>query len=136
MNQTVTANISGIIYHIDVDAYEQLKAYLNKIRSYFKDAEESKEIMADIEARIAELFNANISNEKQVISEKNVKDMIDIMGRPEQYFDEEEKTSQDQDKGSDKFKSETNDFKSPRRLFRDPDDRVLGGVASLMDHYS
>ena len=135
MNQTVTANISGIIYHIDVDAYEQLKAYLNKIRSYFKDAEESKEIMTDIEARIAELFNSNISNENQVISEKNVKDMIDIMGRPEQYFDEEEKTSQDQDKGSDKFKSETNDFKSPRRLFRDPDDRVLGGVASGIGAY-
>ena len=57
MNQTVTINISGIVFHIEVDAYEQLKNYLNKIKSYFNNSQEREEIMADIEARIAELFN-------------------------------------------------------------------------------
>ena len=51
MNQTVTINISGIVFHIEVGAYDQLKSYLNKIKSYFKNSEECDEIMTDIEAR-------------------------------------------------------------------------------------
>ena len=65
MNQTVTINISGIVFHIDVEAYEELKKYLNKIKSYFKNSEESEEIMMDIEARIAELFSEKITSENQ-----------------------------------------------------------------------
>ena len=57
MNQTVTINIGGIVFHIEIDAYEELKNYLNKINSDFNDSQESEEIMADIESRIAELFN-------------------------------------------------------------------------------
>ncbi|MCB0409359.1 MAG: hypothetical protein KDD29_04020, partial [Flavobacteriales bacterium] len=57
MNQTVTVNISGIVFHIEVDAYDKLKNYLNKIKSYFDNSEERDEIMMDIESRIAELFS-------------------------------------------------------------------------------
>ena len=85
MNQTVTVNISGIVFHIEVDAYEELKKYLNKIRSYFKNSEECEEIMTDIEARIAELFNEKITSENQVISSNDVEEVVTIMGKPEQY---------------------------------------------------
>ena len=96
MNQTVTINISGIVFHIDVEAYEELKKYLNKIKSYFKNSEESEEIMMDIEARIAELFNEKITSENQVIQSKDVVEVITIMGKPEQYVDEEEEQQEHQ----------------------------------------
>jgi len=127
MNQTVTVNISGIVFHIEVDAYEKLKNYLNKIRSYFKNSEECNEIMADIESRIAELFNQNINSESQVISSKEVEEVITIMGKPEQYLDEDEEEQSN-------YKSEKT-FRSAKKLFRDSEDRMLGGVASGISLY-
>jgi hypothetical protein len=88
MNKTHTINISGIIFHIDENAYEKLKGYLNTIRSYFKDSESREEIMTDIEARIAEIFTGRINNAKQVILMADVDHMIAIMGNPEVFKNE------------------------------------------------
>lgn len=133
MNQTVTINISGIVFHIDVDAYESLKKYLNKIKSYFKNAEESEEIMMDIEARIAELFSEKITSDNQVIQSKDVEEVITVMGKPEQYLDEDEEP-QDHSK-QESFSSNQKNYSSNKKLFRDPDDRMIGGVAAGLAAY-
>jgi phage shock protein PspC (stress-responsive transcriptional regulator) len=133
MNQTVTINISGIVFHIEVDAYEELKKYLNKIKSYFKNSEEREEIMMDIEARIAELFSEKISSDNQVIQAKDVFAIIVIMGKPEQYIDEDE-AEQEQPKQENFSSNEKNDS-SEKKLFRDPDDRMIGGVAAGLAAY-
>ncbi len=128
MNKTVTANISGIIFHIELDAYEMLNQYLNTIRKYFHDSDGSDEIMADIESRIAELFKEGMEAGKEVIIKQNIQKVIEIMGEPEQYMDED---------AQDNFQStETtgSNFKS-RKLFRDPDDNVIGGVCSGLSYY-
>jgi phage shock protein PspC (stress-responsive transcriptional regulator) len=130
MNQTVTVNISGIVFHIEVDAYEELKKYLNKIRSYFKNSEECEEIMTDIEARIAELFNEKITSDNQVISSSYVEEVVSIMGKPEQYIDEDEE-EQEQPKSNQR----TYNYNTAKKLFRDPDDRLIGGVASGISSY-
>ena len=57
MNKTIIINISGIIFHIEEDAYEKLKAYMTEVKSYFIKSEDSFEIVSDIENRIAELFS-------------------------------------------------------------------------------
>lgn len=128
MNQTVTVNISGIVFHIEVDAYEELKKYLNKIKSYFKNSEECDEIMTDIEARIAELFNEKITSDSQVIQSKDVDEVITVMGKPEQYVDEDEEDQEN-------FSSNQRTYSSAKKLFRDPDDRMIGGVASGIAAY-
>ena len=129
MNQTVTANISGVVFHIDVDAYERLNRYLDKIKSYFRNSEESEEIMSDIEARIAELFSAKITGQNQVISVKDVLHVMEVMGKPEQFIDGE-------DKEQESFSSSSATYKrTSKRLFRDPDDRVIGGVSSGIGAY-
>ncbi len=133
MNQTVTINISGIVFHIDVDAYEALKKYLNKIKSYFKNSEESEEIMMDIEARIAELFSEKITSENQVIQAKDVAEVIVIMGKPEQYVDEDE--AQDEHPKEDDSSSKKSSSSSSKKIFRDPDDRMIGGVSSGLAAY-
>lgn len=128
MNQTVTINISGIIFHIEIDAYEDLKIYLNKIKSYFKNSEECEEIMTDIEARIAELFSTKISDANQVILKKDVEEIIAIMGKPEQYIDEDEENINEETK-------KTYTSSKDKKVFRNPDERTLGGVCSGLAAY-
>lgn len=135
MNKTVTANISGVVFHIETNAYEKLHQYLNTIRNYFIDSDGTDEIMADIEARIAELFKENLGNGKEVITQQNVQKVIEVMGEPEQYMDpdsSEEYTSGNFNYYSSKEKS--NQFKS-RKLYRDPDDNMLGGVCAGLGYY-
>lgn len=139
MNKTVTINISGIIFHIEEDAYERLSKYLNTIKSYFKDSDGRDEIMADIEARIAELLREKVSNVKQVVMMNDVDHVISVMGKPEDYTGE---ASDEGDTGRENTSSATNeddfiDFskKKRRRVFRDPDDKVIGGVCSGIASY-
>ena len=128
MNQTVTVNISGIVFHIEVDAYDTLKTYLNKIKSCFHNSEEREEIMMDIESRIAELFSNMMDDKNQVIVMHNVEEVISIMGKPEEYLT-------DEDEENVPPHTEERKFRSDKKLFRDPDDRVLGGVASGIASY-
>ncbi len=132
MNKTVTANISGIVFHIESQAYEQLHQYLTTIRNYFHDSDGKDEIMADIESRIAELFRESLQNGREVITKAEVQRVVEIMGEPEQYMDEDHEsykhsTSQEESGNRQKIKS--------KKLFRDPDDKVLGGVCSGLGHY-
>lgn len=125
MNKTVTANISGIIFNVEEEAYQKLGQYLNTIRSYFKNSEGNEEIMADIEARVAELFQERISGTKQVIVMKDVEEVIAIMGQPEQYIDE------DLDEEASSSGSESagaGSSRKTRRIFRNPDNHIIGGV--------
>jgi len=130
MNKTVTANISGVVFHIESTAYDTLHNYLNTIRTYFRDSEGKDEIMADIEARIAELFKEHLDEGKEVITADHVKQVVSVMGEPEQYMDEVD--PEDINSGSSSGKKEA--FYS-KKLYRDPDDTVLGGVCSGVGHY-
>jgi phage shock protein PspC (stress-responsive transcriptional regulator) len=127
MNQTLTVNISGMVFHIEVDAYDTLKNYLNKIKSYFNNSEEREEIMLDIESRIAELFSGMMNEKNEVIKALDVEKVIEIMGKPEQYISEDEEQTQE-------FTNETS-IKGDKKLFRNSDDRLLGGVCSGLGAY-
>lgn len=133
MNRTITMNLSGIIFHIEEDAYEQLNRYLSTIRSYFSHSDGRDEIMNDIESRIAEMLQEKVSKNKQAVLMQDVEQVIAVMGKPEDFAGEagEERTEQK--------KSEPatgNNFSSKRRrVFRDTDDKILGGVCSGIGTY-
>ena len=92
MNKTVTINLSGIVFHIDEEAYQELGRYLAAIKSSFKNTEGGEEIIADIESRIAEIFKEKLTkNNIQVINMLDVKEVISIMGKPEEYTETENK---------------------------------------------
>ena len=128
MNKTVTVNIGGIVFHIDENAYEKIKHYLESIRSHFTTADGRDEIMQDIEARIAEMFQERVKDSKQVVTLSDVDEVTSLMGRPEQFAGSEEKQKE--------VESEP-EFTGPvkRRLFRNPDDKMLGGVSSGIANY-
>lgn len=131
MNKTVTINISGIIFHIEEDAYDNLSRYLSTIKGYFSTTDGGNEIMSDIEARIAELLQARINPGKQVILMSDVDQVMNIMGKPEDFGAEPSAGNQKQDQEEAAYEQE----KVKRRLFRDPEQRVIGGVCSGLAAY-
>lgn len=64
MNRTITINLSGIVFHIDENAYDKLKQYLEKLKSHFSSTQGNDEIIHDIESRIAEMFSEKVSEAK------------------------------------------------------------------------
>ncbi|MFN8715287.1 MAG: PspC domain-containing protein [Bacteroidota bacterium] len=134
MNKTVTINISGIIFHIEEDGFQVLQNYLHLLRTRFSREEGCDEIMADIEARIAELFKAKIGGSKEVIVKADVDEMIAIMGSPESFTDEEQAGNTAGGTAQPNAGSSSRGY-SRRRLFRDPDDRIVGGVCTGLGHY-
>lgn len=134
MKKTLTINIIGIVFHIDEDAYEKLKNYLSKISSHFSHDESGHEIVNDIESRIAELFSSKISAEKNVIDEKMVDQIIEIMGLPEEFSESEENADNEKEKTiSQEFQKVT--IQKNKKLYRDPDSRLIAGVCSGLSHY-
>lgn len=129
MNKTVTINISGIIFHIEEDAYDSLSRYMQTIKGYFSSTDGGNEIMGDIEARIAELLQSRINAGKQVILMNDVEHVMGIMGKPEEFGGENKSETKHEEEpvyGKEKIK---------RRLFRNPDDKAIGGVCSGLAAY-
>ncbi|MFL0081111.1 PspC domain-containing protein [Tenacibaculum maritimum] len=127
MNKTININLGGFFFHIDETAYQKLKRYLDAIAlSLSNDPQGKDEIIADIEARISELLLERITDARQVVNNTDIDDIITIMGQPEDYTDTEDTFT---DSSSSKRKTNV------RKLFRDGNDKFLGGVASGLSHY-
>ncbi|MBC2845773.1 PspC domain-containing protein [Winogradskyella flava] len=129
MNKTVNINLAGIFFHIDEDAYLKLSRYLEAIKRSFTDSQGRSEIIADIEARISELFSERIQNEKQVVGIKLVDEVITIMGQPEDYLVDDE-IFEDEPKSQRSYES-----RPTKKLYRDTDNSYVGGVAAGLSHY-
>ncbi len=129
MNKTIIINISGAIFHIEEDAYEVLKSYMTEVKRHFGLSADSFEIVTDIENRIAELFSEILKRDmKQVITLPDVEAIITQMGRPVDF--------DLPDNAEPAATEETESIKNPnRKLYRDGDDKVLGGVCSGLAHY-
>lgn len=124
MKKTFTINISGTLFHIEEDAYEKLQGYLIKLKSHFGNTQEGREIVADIEMRIAELFTEKGKGENKVIINEWVDEVISTMGTPEDF-----KAQEGEEVGA-SFTA-----KRKRRLYRNGDNRVFAGVCSGLAVY-
>lgn len=125
MNKTIIINISGTIFHIEEDAYEKLKVYMTEVKLYFSKSEDSFEIISDIENRIAELFLEIINAEsKEVIVIKDVDNVIRTMGQPDEF-----------EKDIEEEINNINQTTIKKRLYRNPDDKIAGGVCSGIAAY-
>ncbi|MGB3585619.1 MAG: PspC domain-containing protein, partial [Tunicatimonas sp.] len=139
MKRNISINISGIIFHVEEDGYELLRNYLDAITSYFSNYEDSKEITDDIESRIAEIFLKKLNSAKQVITKEDVAGVVATMGSVEDfaaqdYGEEEAYTFADAGTQTDNrtFREEPEEG---RRLYRDTQRKILGGVAAGVAHY-
>lgn len=134
MNRTITINISGSVFNIDEDAYDKLKNYLTSVSEYFNKENGGHEIIFDIESRIAELFSERISESQNVINLTMVDEVISVMGSPEEFSSNDENASQEKSSNNNPVYPRSYNTKA-KKLYRDPDSRVIGGVCSGLAHY-
>ncbi len=128
MNKTININLGGIFFHIDESAYQKLKDYLSAIRRSLSDDPNGRdEIINDIETRIGELLSEKVKDVRQVINEADIDEVVEIMGKPEDYMVDDEIFS---DEGY-----SNKQYKRSKKLYRDGDDKFLGGVSSGIAHY-
>ncbi|WP_288669491.1 PspC domain-containing protein [uncultured Bacteroides sp.] len=126
MKKTLTVNLGGTVFHIDEDAYRLLDNYLSNLKIHFRKEAGADEIIDDIERRISELFAEKLTAGSQVITITDVEEVIARMGKPE-----------DMEAENDSELSVGNATRTTihRRLYRNPDDKLLGGVISGMAAY-
>lgn len=122
MTQVETININGVVFEIDGDAFVSLEVYLDSLSRHFEHLQGGEEIIADIEARIAELFTERQGGKKRLITVDDVRDVTETLGSLSDIAD----TGEDEEDSSSEAKSD----RSSRRLYRNLDDRIVGGVAS------
>ncbi len=127
MKQTLTVNLNGIVFHIDDDAYHLLKDYLADVAAHLGDGADVAEIIADVEARIGEVFSEKLAAErKQVVTLAMVEHIMAMLGKPADYADGEVQAepaaAKQRRRGS-------------RRLYRDTDRAILGGVLAGASAY-
>ena len=127
MNKTVNINLGGLFFHIDEDAFQKLNRYFDAIKRSLSNSSGQDEIMKDIEMRISEIFTENKEADKHVINLKDVDAMIAVMGQPEDYRIEEE--------GESTQSNFNTNSKSSKKLYRDIDKNILGGVSAGLGHY-
>lgn len=136
MKKNININFFGTLYAIDEDAYELLNRYINDIKKYFSGKEGGEEISDDIEHRIAEVMQELKAEGKEPISIELVKEIIARIGKPEELCnatDEEEgENSSKAHRGKDWFTKHI----SKKKLYRNPDDKMLCGVLSGIGCYA
>jgi phage shock protein PspC (stress-responsive transcriptional regulator) len=136
MKKNISINISGIIFHIEEDGYDQLKEYLESINRYFSTFDDSLEIIADIETRIAELFLAKLKEGKQVIGLEDVEELIATMGSIKDFQAAEEDSGYTAPvKQTKEEKEEEGEPLFSKKLYRDNNRKLLGGVLAGIAYY-
>ncbi|MBG49640.1 MAG: hypothetical protein CML05_15240 [Pseudozobellia sp.] len=129
MNKTININLANMLFHMDEEAYNKMQRYLESVKRSFANTPGSEEILADIEARIAELFSEKLENERQVITVKEVDQVIAIMGQPEDYMVDEDMFEDEPISGKQKAP------KRAKKFYRDTDHKYIAGVSSGLGHY-
>lgn len=122
MNEIKKCSISGIAFVFEKVAYNRLSVYIDSLKRAYKDNPESDEIIADIEARIAELILSAQSDQTQTVCLPLVENIIAQLGSAEDITGDEDTVP-------------TTDTRIARRLYRDMENSKLGGVCSGLGKY-
>ena len=155
MKEVMNIGIGGKSFVVETSAYEILRDYLELFSSKIKPGE-SSEVMEDIESRIAELCSENISAYKNVVTESIVVKIVTQLGLPN---GESYRPFQGAAAGAAKgatgastgtsagaagaysgaagaaYSAGAEEQRVPKKLFRDSDDKMIGGVCSGLGFY-
>lgn len=129
MKKTLTINLSGLVFNIDEDAYQKLKNYLDSIAIHFANDIGKEEIIADIENRFAEEFNQKRTGSKEAITLEDVESVMKTLGSIEDFSSEKNENAHAENA------QEAGQNSRSRRLYRDTDNAMLGGVAAGIANY-
>ena len=140
MKKTSIFNLGGNACYIDEDAAEVLKNYLDSLRKHFGESASTNEVMNDIEMRLWEIFNEHKRYGMQVVSMQEVDEAIAVLGK----VDDKESDTKEAATNNSRDNVNNNGASAPlypeedfikKKLFRNPDDKIIGGVASGLGTY-
>jgi len=139
MKKVININFQGRILPIEEMAYEDLKQYIESLRTYFEQEEGKDEIINDIECRVAELCEDRLKKGAVCITEQDIDLIITSIGRPADF------EAQDGFEANTTTNAGTNQAQSnaqnadgqtyQKRLYRDEQNKVLGGVCAGIANY-
>ena len=115
MKKTVNVAIGGCSFIIDEDAYNVMSEYLENFKGAHESSSASNDVMDELETRIADLLKQKMAG-REVVNLKIVEEIIGQVGYPEGYKEVNNTNNEN--------------MSAPKRLFRDPDDKKIGGVCS------
>ena len=129
MNPTINVNIGGQPFIIDESAFNKLQEYLDVIEHHFSTSDGCEEIVNDIELRFAELLNER-TNKRPIIGDRDIEQAIKVLGTPAEFGAYESRTHATTEENYDPgFEAQG------KRLYRNTDDKVIGGVCSGIAAY-
>ncbi|MDR0755220.1 MAG: PspC domain-containing protein [Prevotellaceae bacterium] len=138
MKKVISVNVGGICFIIETDAYEILKDYLDDFEASLEKSD-AKEIMEDVEMRIAEIFQETIKTTDRVVNEKLVNRAISVLGKPEKKTVESDGKQHDNNSFSKAMNEIEDKFdrfrKKHQRFYRDPDGKKIAGICSGIAEY-
>jgi phage shock protein PspC (stress-responsive transcriptional regulator) len=136
MKQVININFQGRVVPIEVTAFELLKNYTESLNKHFANEQGKDEIINDIESRIGELFQERLKNGATCITDDDVNAVIKSMGRPEEFAEFDETSNQiNEQKSQQQSTNFQNTATGSRRLYRDEESKILGGVCSGIGNY-
>lgn len=159
MKKNISINLFGTLYQIDEDAYSLLERYIDSMKSYFSRQEGGEEIADDIEHRVAELLWQQKQGGAEAVNIDDIKNIIKTIGNPADFEEEagadgaeyaqevkDENNGEENNTYGSNYKKESSQYSSSmfdqfkqrvagRRLYRDPYNKVLGGVCSGLSTY-
>jgi phage shock protein PspC (stress-responsive transcriptional regulator) len=143
MKKIININFQGRVIPIEETAYDTLKQYVDSLRRYFANEEGRDEIINDIESRIAELFSERLKRGTACITDDDINAVISSIGRP-QDFEEQDGGTADNSNAYQGSQQQTGPSANTAynfnnagrgRLYRNADDKILGGVCSGLANY-
>jgi len=139
MKKVININFQGQVIAIEETAYEILNRYIDSLQSYFSKEEGGDEIVNDIECRIAELFGNRLKHGINCITDEDVEAIITSIGLPKDfdmdYEEHEERQAPRSTSSAGNIQTPPENVQEHRSLYRNTNDRIIGGVCSGLAHY-
>ncbi|GAB6009847.1 PspC domain-containing protein [Dysgonomonas reticulitermitis] len=133
MKKIIEVSIGSINFTMEDDAYIRLKEYLKHFESTIPDKREAQEIMEDVEARVAEIFQKEMKFTNQVVDMKLVQTVIDHLGEVENNGNG---TGTQNSERSQNSYSDQRYTQGDKRFHRDVDNKMVAGVCSGLAAYT
>lgn len=132
MDKTVSISLGGFSFVVEEIAYSKLRIYLQDVKNSLHGTEGIDDIIEDVEIRISELFRDRLKF-REVVSDDDVNFVIATMGHPNQYRVEDEEAESTSTHST--YTQSSFETKNNKRLFRDPDDKIITGLSAGLAHY-
>jgi phage shock protein PspC (stress-responsive transcriptional regulator) len=125
MNEVIIINLNGRAYQLEKQGYAKLKEYLDEAAKHLADDPDKDEIVADLEQGVAEKCDRLLSAGKTVVTEKEILQVIEEMGKVEGQGEEKKEELNEEKKSETKVK----------HLYRLREGAIIGGVCAGLAAY-